>query len=57
MIILVEFGSSGDDFVTKADLKMVGGGAVFKGLWGWQGYAFKAMYFWEAILTGRGRAR
>ena len=31
MIILVEFGSSGDDFVTKADLKMVGGGVVLKG--------------------------
>ena len=35
MIILMEFGRTGEDFISKADLKLVG--REFKGLWGWQG--------------------
>ena len=37
MILLVEFGSNGADFVTRADLKLIGKDTEFKGLWGWQG--------------------
>ena len=37
MIILVEFGSSGVGFVTRAELKLVGEDAEFKGIWGWRG--------------------
>jgi hypothetical protein len=37
MVLLVEFGSRGAEFTTRADLKVLGSG--FRGVWGWRGSA------------------
>ena len=37
MLLLVEFGLSGENFVARAGLKLSGENAEFKGIWGWLG--------------------